>query len=169
MRLLDHLMMALMLILIGLFLYEFICVLINVPKIKLHENKVRVKEKVALYVTWIIISVSNMLMNFLQYSDDDEDKLFHLMAAVMWAVFAIHYIFMVLFARDVYITADGVLYKYRRKLKVSCDEYKYIIDGDVLELYFKKAVSPVKFKITENKDELIKLLEENYTPYSDEI
>lgn len=166
MRLSDYIFLALLLILIGLFLYELICVLRNMPKIRQYENKVRVKEKSVLYIAWIFFSIFNSWFNFSQYLDDKKDKTFHLIVAAFWTIIAIHYIFIFLFARDIYITSEGILYKCRRKLKVSCDEYKYCINGDILELYYKKAINPAKFKITENKDELIKLLEENYTPYS---
>lgn len=164
MGLFDYIMLALLFIVICINLFEIIFIFRNTRKIKEYENenKIKVREKNGIWIIWIILSAINFLLNFLVYCDDH--KISKLILAVGWVIMMIHYTVVFLFTKDTYITSECVLCKRRRKLKISCDNYQYRIDGDTLELWYKTEISPAKYKITENKGELIKMLEDNYTP-----
>lgn len=173
MGLLDYFYIVSFVIFVLLVVYELILSVVNSQRFKKISRKIAVKKSIKLSIVWIILSVSNSFLQFEQYKtafgkNDDTNAKLHFFAFISWAICGIAYIMNIFFDKYIYITPDGLFYKNVIKIQPK-EKYSYRVDGNILELYYKQSYKPAKYSIIENKDELIKLLEENYTPYSDEF
>lgn len=109
------------------------------------------------------------MLQFFNYNSaitrgNTEDAADFVAFGIAWLLFTFYYVFAMIFIRNIYLTSDGLLYSDSWKIRPK-EDYKYIINGDILELYYKDIIKPVKFRITENEDELTEILTKNYKPY----
>ncbi len=126
--------------------------------LKNYADKVKVISSPALSIIWIVISLVNILAGAMNLSEKRE--LIYLTMTISWTfILTMHT--MAFFTRDCYITSEGVLQRSSTKITPK-ENYKYRINGDTLELYYKQNDTPVKYRITEDKEELVKMLDENY-------
>ena len=117
---------------------------------------------------WICLSVSNYRIAL---SDKDNSRAeVQFLLIIVWSASFILFLFHLLFVRNVYLSANGLIICGALKgvYKNSDCPYKLSKDdnrNDVLEIYYKKREIPFKFKIIEEKEKLISLLEENFEEY----
>lgn len=166
----DYFYITVFVILILLVVYQLIIILINSQRIKKFSCKVAVKKNVKFDVLWIVLSAFNAFVNFEQYRmalrrNDMEDIKLYLLAFSSWTLCGIAHIMMIFLDKYIYITSDGLFYKSMIKIQPK-EKYSYRIDGDTLELYCKQNDNPAKYRIDGNKEELMKILDENYKPYT---
>ncbi len=164
----DYLYIIIFVLLILLIVYDLILSVVNSQRIKKISRKVAVKKSIKLDVIWIILSALNAFLFFAQYrtalGTDDTDAKLYLLAFASWTLCGITHIAVIFLDKFIYITPDGLFYKSMIKIRPK-ENYKYRIDGNTLELYYKQNDTPVKYRITENKEELVKIFGENYVPF----
>ncbi|MDE5854707.1 MAG: hypothetical protein K2H19_06545, partial [Ruminococcus sp.] len=51
------------------------------------------------------------------------------------------------------------------KIRLNRDDFQYKISDDILEIYYKNNKTLYRYRIIENREELLKILNENYKPY----
>lgn len=166
---LSYFYIAVFIILFLFIVYDLIISIVNTQKIKKIDNKVAVKKSIKFDVWWIILSAINVFLNFSQYRmalrTDDTDARLYLLAFSSWTLCGIGHIVMIFLDRYIYITPEGIFYKSNIKIQPK-DKYRYRIDGDILELYYKTNITPIKYKIAGNKEKLSIMLDENYAKYT---
>ncbi|MDE5569576.1 MAG: hypothetical protein K2J47_02615 [Ruminococcus sp.] len=164
----DYFYIAVFVFLIVFIIYDLIISVVNSQRIKKISRKVAVKKSIKFDIWWIVLSIFNAYLNFEQYKmalRDDKDVRLHLLAFTAWTLCGICHILMIFLDKYIYITPDGLFYKSMIKIQPK-EKYKYRIDGDTLELYYKQNDTPAKYKIIKEKDELIEILDENYARYT---
>ncbi|MCM1132515.1 MAG: hypothetical protein NC340_03490 [Ruminococcus flavefaciens] len=161
----DYFYIAVFAVLILLIAYDVILMAVNSQRIKKISRKVAVKKSIKLDVIWIILSAINAFVNFEQYRTAHRDTRLHLLAFVSWTICGTAHILVILLDRHIYITPEGLFYKSMIKIQPR-EKYRYRIDGDTLELYYKQNDTPAKYSIKGDKDELAVLLDENYVKYT---
>ncbi|MDE7364424.1 MAG: hypothetical protein K2N27_06010, partial [Ruminococcus sp.] len=113
----------------------------------------------------IFLSVLNIHIIFIQYKTAVDTRAeMYFLAFISWIICGIANILMIFLDKYIYITPDGLFYKSMIKIQPK-EKYKYKIDGDTLELYYKQNNKPAKYKIVGDKEELIRILDENYEKY----
>lgn len=164
---LSYFYIAVFIILFLFIVYDCILIAVNSQKIKKFNYKVAVKKSIKFDVWWIVLSAINAFVCFEQYkmATDNTDARLHLLAFVSWTLCGIGHIVMIFLDRYIYITPEGIFYKSNIKIQPK-DKYRYRIDGDILELYYKTNITPIKYKIAGNKEELSIMLDENYAKYT---
>lgn len=163
----DYFYIAVFVILFLLIAYDVILIAVNSQRIKKISRKVAVKQSIKLNIIWIVLSALNAFLNFEQYRTalrGDKDARLHLLAFTTWTFCGIVHILMIFINKHIYITPDGLFYKSMIKIQPS-EKYRYRIDGDTLELYYKENDTPAKYGISGDKDELLRMLDENYVKY----
>lgn len=138
-----------------------ICTVKGTKNLKNYENKIKVISSPVLSIIWIVISLVNILAGAMNLSAKGE--MFYLTMTISWTfIFTMHT--MAVFTRDCYITSEGILQRNSTKI-IPKEKCKYRIDGDTLALYYKDSSTPVKYRIVQDKYELVKMLDENYVSY----
>lgn len=149
--------------------YELILLVVNSQRIKKINRKIAVKKSIWFDVYWIFLSAINTDVTFYQYrmalGKDDTDAELRFLAFISWTICGIAHILIIFLDKYIYITPDGVFYKSMIKIQPK-EKYRYKIDGDTLELYYKQNDKPAKYKIVGDKEELIRILDENYEKYT---
>ncbi|MDE6521159.1 MAG: hypothetical protein K2K91_12015 [Ruminococcus sp.] len=149
--------------------YELILLVVNSQRIKKINRKVAVKKSIWLDIYWIVLSVINALLDYDRYKTvvgiNDKSAKLNFLAFISWTICGTAHILMIFLDKYIYITPDGVFYKSMIKIQRK-EKYRYRIDGDTLELYYKQNDKPAKYKIVGDKEELIKILDENYEKYT---
>lgn len=165
----DYFYIAVFVILILLVIYDVILAVVNSKRIKKISRKVAVKKSIKSDIIWIVLSVLNAFLDFEQYrmelGKDDTNARLRFLAFISWTICGIAHFAVIFFDRYIYITPDGLFYKNMIKIQPK-EKYRYMIDGDTLELYYKQNYTPAKYKIIKEKDELIEILDENYARYT---
>lgn len=156
-------------LLILLVVYELILLVVNSQRIKKISRKVAVKKSIKSDIIWIVLSALNAFLNFDQYrmalGTDDTNARLRFLAFISWTICGTVHIMIIFLDKYTYITPNDVFYKSMIKIQPK-EKYRYRIDGDTLELYYKKSDNPAKYKIIREKEELIKILDENYVKYT---
>lgn len=169
---LSYFYIAVFIILFLFIVYDLIISIVNTQKMKKIDNKVAVKKSIKFDVWWIVLSAINAFLNFSQYRmalrTDDTDTRLYLLAFSSWTLCGICHIATIFFDKYDYITPEGIFYKSNIKIQPK-DKYRYRIDGDILELYYKTNITPIKYKITGNKKKLSIMLDENYVKYTGDL
>lgn len=138
-----------------------ICTVKGTKNLKNYANKIKVISSPTLSIIWIVLSLVNILAGAMNLSTKGE--MFYLNMTIGWTlILAMHT--MAFFTRDCYITSEGVLQRSSTKIQPK-ENYKYRINDDTLELFYKQNNTPVKYRITGDKEELVKILDENYVPF----
>lgn len=167
----DYLYIVIFFLLTLLIIYEIIIMAVNAQRIKKISRKIAVKKSIKLSIFWVILSAFNSSVQFELFikalGKNDEDIRLHFFAFIVWIMYGIAHIVNIFINGYIYITPDGFYYKNMIKIQPK-EKYSYRVDGNILVLCYKQSYTFTKYRIIENKDELIKLLEENYTPYSDQ-
>lgn len=165
----DYFYITVFVILILLVIYDVILKIVNSQRIKEISRKVAVKKSIKVDIIWIVLSALNAFLDFDQYrmalGTDDTSARLRFLAFISWTICGIAHIAVIFFDRYIYITPDGLFYKNMIKIQPK-EKYRYRIDGDTLELYYKQNYTPAKYKIIKEKDELIEILDENYARYT---
>lgn len=152
----------------------FINAVRKINKQKHTENKIRVrKQSMGLYYAWLVIAPFNTLSMFMQMSTASEignssREKAYLYMGIFWALFTVGWLMMTIFGKYGYVSEDYIMIYDVNKINLSCNDCRYKIDDDVLEIYYKKNKTPYRCFITENREELLKILNENYQPYEKE-
>lgn len=140
-------------------------------KIKKYDNKIRIRHsKFGSYI-WILVALVNIVAESIVFVNSVPTYNYntrttgYIYIIFMWTAFLIYTFIPVLFARSHYVTPDGLLVQGAKGDFYSKDDVKYKINGDTLELYYKKLSGAVEYKIVENKDELTEMLSTNYKLY----
>lgn len=165
----DYLYITVFVILIAFIICDLIISAVNSQRIKKISRKIAVKKSIRHNIYWIFLSAVNALLNFDQYKmllvTDDKRAELRLLAFTAWTICGIFYIAMIFLDKYIYITPDGPAYKTMIKIQPK-EKYKYRIDGGTLELYYKKSDTPAKYGISGGKEELLRILDENYAKYT---
>lgn len=153
-----------------LVVHDLILAVINSQRLKKISRKTAIQKSIKYDILWIVLSAVNLFLQFEQYrmalgKNDDTGARLHFLAFISWTICGIAHISTVFFNKYIYITPDGLFYKTMIKIQPK-DKYRYRIDGDTLELYYKQSDTPAKYRIIKEKDELIKILDENYARYT---
>ncbi len=169
---LDYLYITIFVILILFIVYDLILIAVNSQRIKKISRKAAVKMSIKSNIIWIILSALNAYLNFDQYrtaleKNEDTDAKLRLLALIAWILCGITYIAMIFLNRYIYITPDGLFYKNMIKIQPK-EKYRYRVDSDTLELFYKQNDTPVKYRITGDKEELLRMLDENYVKYTED-
>lgn len=170
---LSYFYIAVFIILFLFIVYDLIISIVNTQKMKKIDNKVAIKKSIKLNIIWIFLSAVNSFVNFEQYRmalerNDTEHTKLYLLAFSSWTLCGICHIATIFFDKYDYITPEGIFYKSNIKIQPK-DKYRYRIDGDILELYYKTNITPIKYKITGNKEKLSIMLNENYVKYTGDL
>lgn len=157
-------------ILILLVVYELILLVVNSYRLKKISRKIAVKKSIWYNVYWIFLSAINTDVTFDQYrmalgKNNDTRAEMYFFTVISWTICGIAHILMIFLDKYIYITPDGLFYKNMIKIQ-SKEKYRYKIDGDMLQIYYKQNKTPVKYKIVSDKEELIRILDENYEKYN---
>lgn len=168
-----YICMAVFVFLILAIIYDIIMITVNSQRLKKLSGKIALKKSIKYNMWWIILSALNSFLYFERYrieisKDVPKDADLALFTSIVWVICCTFHIVNIFIDKYIYLTIDGLFFKTSIKIQPK-EKYSYRVDGDILELYYKKSYKPVKYRIIANKEELVKLLEENYTPYSDEF
>lgn len=159
-------------ILILLSVYELIIWIVNSQRIKKINKKIAVKSSIKFNIAYIVLLAVNALLKFAQYrielGKDDTNARMYFPEFIWWIMCVIVYIPIIFLEKYIYITPDGLFYKSMIKIQLK-EKYRYKIDGDTLELYYRQNNKPAKYKIVGDKEELIRILDENYIKYTGEL
>lgn len=165
----DYFYIAVFIILIVFIIYDLIVSVMNSQRIKKISRKVAIKKNIWFDIWWIFLSAINVLLDFARYKTvvgiNDKSAKLNFLAFISWTICGIAHIAVIFFDKYIYITPDGLFYKNMIKIQPK-EKYRYRIDGDTLELYYKQSDTPAKYRIIKEKDELIKILDENYVKYT---
>lgn len=160
----DYFYIAAFVLLILFIVYDVILIAVNSQRIRKISRKTAVKKSIKFDIWWIVLSVLNAYLNFEQYRTVNRDTRLHLLAFVSWTLCGIAHILTIFLDKYIYVTPDGLFYKSMIKIQPK-EKYRYRIDSDTLELYYKENDTPAKYGISGDKDELAELLDENYVKY----
>lgn len=159
---------------IVLFIRFIIIVIFKINYLKNTDNRIRVKrQSMGLYYGWLVISPINVVNMFMQMSTTSEignlsREKAYLHIGIFWIMMTAHWLVYVIFARYAYISENYLITHDVDRIKLNHDNCKYRISGDILEIYYKKNKVPYRYLITEKREELLKILNENYKPYEKE-
>ncbi len=138
------------------------------------ESKVRIKSTAVMTnVIWILVCALQMpllLLNFLNAvkTSDESRQISFLMLLITWILIIIGDIMNLFLLKSCYLTPDGLIDPVAGS-RWRSEDCQYEIDGEILTVYTKKNMKiPWKYKIIENRDELVTMLEENYKPHAEE-
>lgn len=152
-----------------LFLINIIFYRLYQKKLSRTENKIKLKRinkdnylQLVCSLCWIFICLGNCY-TYLDRGDIKRADGYFILIFV-WIIAFIMYLLYFLFENYAYITDYGVI---AFKLKLKKEYTKYKTDGDILELYYKSRYKPIKLQIPESRDDLFKMLEENFLQYED--
>ncbi|MDE7099536.1 MAG: hypothetical protein K2O60_10350, partial [Ruminococcus sp.] len=138
-------------------------------KIKKYDSKIAISRKKTDSYIWILLALANiavesrMLINSIHDFNYNTNTKGYLFIVLMWTAFMMYVFLPTLFVSKHYITPDFVLMQGAKNDMFSKEDVQYSIDGDVLKIYHKK--NSTVYKITDKKDELLKMLSENYKQY----
>lgn len=141
--------------------------------LKKAEKNIKVKSKnMAVAFTWLGLSAFNTFNMFMQMTTAAERGEFsreraYLFFTITWILFFIYSLIMIVFGKYAYITENKIIMLdviRSGKCKQNC---RYKINGESVEIYWKKLKTPWKYEIIENKDELTKMLENNYIQHEE--
>ena len=90
------------------------------------------------------------------------DRNAHLILSVVWLIMVGLEVYEVIHVRYAYVTRGGI---YLTDSILKKDQIKYRINGQTLEIYYKKKETPVEFEIFEEKKKLTVMLEKEYQKY----
>lgn len=173
MRFFDYFYITVFAVLILFTGYYIIIKIVNLQRIKKISRKIAVRKSFSYNIYWIVLCAINSFLKFDSYRmaleiNDAYGARKNFLAFLAWASFGILYFAMIFLDKYMYITPNGLVFN--TSIKISPKEnYSYKFEDDTLELYFKQSYKPAKYKIVENKNELIELLAEYYVPYSEKI
>lgn len=135
------------------------------------DNKIKIKKQsMGLYYAWLILSPFNTFNMFMQMSTASErgdlsrEKAYFYMG-IYWLMLTVGWLIMVIFGRYGYVSENYIIIYDIYKTKLNHDDCRYKIIDDTLEIYYKKREVPFKYRIVEKREELIKMLDDNYKPY----
>ena len=141
--------------------------------IKKADKKIKVKaQNRAVMYMWLGLSSFQIFDMFVQMAKAAErgelsrerDCMFF---AVAWIMFFIYCLLMIIFGRYAYVTEEHIIIADVIRAWKSKDNCRYKINGETVEIYYKKLNTPWKFDIIESKDELIEMLGNNYFKYKE--
>lgn len=154
-----------------LVVYELILIAVNSQRIKKISQKATVKKSIGLNIIWICLSASNVFTSLSQYTMqhgiNDKRAQIYFLVFLSWTICGIAHIIMIFLDKHIYITPDGVFFKSALKIKPK-EKYRYRIEGDTLELWYRQNDNPAKYRIESNNEELCRMLDENYIKYTGE-
>lgn len=159
---------------IMLFIRFIIIVIFKINYLKNTDNSIRVKrQSMGLYYAWLVIAPFNTLSMFMQMSTASEignssREKAYLYMGISWVLLTVGWFMMSVLGKYGYVSEDCIMIYDVNKINLSCNDCRYKIDDDVLEIYYKKNKTPYRYFITENREELLKILNENYKPYEKE-
>lgn len=140
-------------------------------KIKKIDNKIKIRHsKFGSYI-WVLVAVLNITVESYMMIDSIPTYNYnprtngYLYIILMWLAFLIYTFLPIAFVRYHYITPDGLIAPDAKDDMYSKENVKYRINGDKLELYYKKLSSAIEYKIVDKKDELTEMLSANYKLY----
>lgn len=140
-------------------------------KIKKYNNKIRIKHRKTGSYIWIFVALANIAVESYVFIDSVPTYNYntrtngYLYIILMWTAFLIYTFLPIVFVRCHYITPNGLIAPDAKGDMYVKEDVKYSINGDKLELYYKKLSSAIEYRIVEKKDELTEMLSENYKLY----
>ena len=143
----------------------------KINKQKYTENKIRVrKQSMGLYYGWLVIATFNTLSMFMQMSTASEignssREKAYLYIGIFWVLLTVGWIMITIFGKYSYVLEDCIMIYDVNTINLSHNDCYYTIDDDILKIYYKKNKSPYRYIIIEKREELLKILNENYESY----
>lgn len=137
------------------------------------ESKVRIKSTAVMTnVIWILIFALQMPLQLLNFfnavkNSDESRQISYLMLLCVWILIIIIDTMNLFLLKSCYLTPDGLINPVA-STRWKSEDCQYEIDGETLEIYTKGTKTPCKYKIIENRDELVTMLEENYKLHEEE-
>lgn len=155
-------------IILAFFAWHIANAIRNKRKISNFNEKIKFRHKLTNYeIFWYVVSTLNFLIYILRYIKEKE--LSFLLLALIWFVITVLFSVDAVIGRYAYLTSKGLLRLDSWGGNVYSNyKCRFRIDDEILEIYYRKGVKPMKFRISENKDELIKMLTDNFEPYIQE-
>lgn len=172
MTIFESITLSLFVIMVILCIAQTATIILWHKKIKKYDNKIAVSCKKTDSYIWILLALANIAVESRMFVNSIHDFSYntntrgYLFIVLMWTAFMVYIFLPTLFVRTHYITPDFVLMQGAKNDTCSKEDVQYSIDGDVLKLYYRK--NSTVYKITDKKDELIKMLSENYKKYEKE-
>lgn len=173
MTIFESITLSLFAIMVILCIAQIVTIIVWHKKIKKYDNKIAVSRKRTDSYIWILLALANiavesrMLVNSIHDFNYNTNTRSYLFIIFVWTAFMVYVFLPTLFVGKHYITPDFVLMQGVKNDTCSKEDVQYSIDGDVLKLYHKK--NSTAYKITDKKDELLKMLSENYKQYEKPI
>ncbi len=140
-------------------------------KIKKYDNKIKIRHNKTGSYIWIFVALANIavesyvfIYSVPTYNYNTKTN-GYLYIILMWTAFLIYTFLPIIFIRCHYITSDGLIAPDAKGDMYAKEDVKYRINGDKLELYYKKLSSAIVYGIVEKKDELTEVLSKNYKLY----
>ncbi len=140
-------------------------------KIKKYNNKIKIQHKKTGSYFWIFVALVNIGVESYIFIDSVPTFNYtartngYLYIILMWTAFLVYTFLPVIFIRCHYITPDGLIAPDAKGDMYPKNDVEYRIDGNKLELHYKKFSSAVVYKIVEKKEELADILSQNYKLY----
>lgn len=156
---------------IAFIIWQFICGICKMKMKKQIENKIRVKNKrMGIYYAWLVIALFNTLNMFMKIAShiakgNETDATDYFFFGILWILITIGYLMIVIFGKYGYISEDCIIIYDVSKISLNRDDFQYKISDDILEIYYKNNKTLYKYRIIENREELLNILNENYKPY----
>ncbi|MDE7364425.1 MAG: hypothetical protein K2N27_06015 [Ruminococcus sp.] len=172
MTIFESITLSLFAIMVILCIAQTVTIILWHKKIRKYDNKIAVSCKKTDSYIWILLALANiavesrLLVNSIHDFNYNTNTRSYLFIILVWTAFMVYVFLPTLFVRKHYITPDFVLMQGAKNDMCSKEDVQYSIDRNVLKLYHKK--NSTAYKITDKKDELLKMLSENYKKYEKE-
>ncbi|MDE6521158.1 MAG: hypothetical protein K2K91_12010 [Ruminococcus sp.] len=169
MTIFESITLSIFAVMVILCIAQIITIIMWHSKIKKYDSKIAISRKKTDSYIWILLALANiavesrMLINSIHDFNYNTNTKGYLFIVLMWTAFMVYVFLPTLFVSKHYITPDFVLMQGAKNDMFSKEDVQYSIDGDVLKIYHKK--NSTVYKITDKKDELLKMLSENYKQY----